>query len=113
MSIQRLATAFVLKKGLAGLASPGQAAVEPGAVDLLIRGGMVFTGSLAVAATLNDPATRGSCVQVSGRKSEYFGSIPPRRLAKIGLAEWLFVKQIGIIEFPQPFVISSDPVLIR
>ena len=55
---------------------------------------------LAVAATLNDPAIRGSCVQVSRRKTEYFGSIPPRRLAKIGLAEWRFVKQIGIIEFP-------------
>lgn len=47
MIIKRLATAFVLTTGVAGLASPGQAAVEPGAVDLLIRGGTVFTGSAA------------------------------------------------------------------
>jgi hypothetical protein len=67
---------------------------------------------LADAATLNDPATRDACVHVSRRKPECFGSIPPRRLAKIGLADWRFVEQIGIIEFPQPFVISADPALI-
>ncbi|NBR32708.1 MAG: D-aminoacylase [Sphingomonadaceae bacterium] len=62
---QRLASAFAITLGLAGLASPAHVAAETATVDLLIRGGTVYTG--AAAAFTGDVAVSGDRIVAVGR----------------------------------------------